>query len=118
MPAYDRLKLLLISGKSGIILPRWPGNVRELKNLTERLAVTVRDRIVLPVHLPLEIVSGTPTPRKDRSLGGRMLKDIEREAIEQTLRQVTSHREKAAKLLGISPRALRYKIKEYGITVD
>jgi two-component system response regulator AtoC len=96
----------------------WPGNVRELKNLTERLAVTVRDRILLPIHLPLEIVNGTPTPRKDRSLAGRMLKDIEREAIEQTLRQVTSHREKAAKLLGISPRALRYKIKEYGITLE
>jgi transcriptional regulator with PAS, ATPase and Fis domain len=96
----------------------WPGNVRELKNLTERLAVTVRDRILLPSHLPGEVVNGTPAPRRDRSLAGRMLKDIEKEAIEQTLRQVTSHREKAAKLLGISPRALRYKIKEYGISVD
>jgi two-component system response regulator AtoC len=31
---------------------------------------------------------------------------------------VTSHREKAAKLLGISARALRYKIKEYGISIE
>jgi transcriptional regulator with GAF, ATPase, and Fis domain len=95
----------------------WPGNVRELKNLAERLAVTVRDRLVLPRHLPLEVTTATPSPRRDRSLAGRMLKEIEKEAIEQTLRQVTSHREQAAKLLGISPRALRYKIKEYGISI-
>ncbi|MFZ5876559.1 MAG: sigma-54 interaction domain-containing protein [Nitrospirota bacterium] len=96
----------------------WPGNVRELKNLAERVAVTVRDRVVLPTHLPPEILNETPIARRDRSLAGRLLREVEREAIEQTLRQVTSHREKAAKLLGISARALRYKIKEYGILVD
>lgn len=96
----------------------WPGNVRELKNLAERLAVTVRDQIVKPGHLPPEIQDGRLLSRRDRGLAGRMLKDIEKQAIEQTLRQVTSHREKAATLLGISPRALRYKIKEYGISID
>jgi DNA-binding NtrC family response regulator len=96
----------------------WPGNVRELKNLAERLAVTVRDQTILPDHLPQDIVDGRPVPRRDRALAGRLLRDIEKEAIEQTLRQITPHREKAAKLLGISPRALRYKIKEYGIVVE
>lgn len=96
----------------------WPGNVREIKNLAERLAVTVRDRVVLPTHLPPEIFNETPSARRDRGLAGRTLRDIEREAIEQTLRQVTTHREKAARLLGISPRALRYKIKEYGIVME
>jgi two-component system response regulator AtoC len=46
---------------------------------------------------------------------GSPLKDIEREAIRRTLTEVANHREKAAKLLGISLRALQYKIKEYGI---
>ncbi len=46
---------------------------------------------------------------------GSSLKDIERETIRRTLAEVTNHREKAAKLLGISLRALQYKIKEYGI---
>jgi two-component system response regulator AtoC len=96
----------------------WPGNVREIKNLAERLAVTVRDRVVVPTHLPPEILSETPSIRRDRSLAGRTLRDIEREAIEQTLRQVTTHRENAARSLGISPRALRYKIKEYGIVME
>ena len=46
---------------------------------------------------------------------GTSLKQIEREVIQRTLAEVTNHREKAAKLLGISLRALQYKIKEYGI---
>jgi two-component system response regulator AtoC len=46
---------------------------------------------------------------------GSSLKDVERETIRRTLAEVTNHREQAAKLLGISLRALQYKIKEYGI---
>jgi DNA-binding NtrC family response regulator len=44
---------------------------------------------------------------------GSSLKDIERETIRRTLAEVTYHREKAVKILGISLRALQYKIKEY-----
>ena len=40
---------------------------------------------------------------------------VDIEKIRRTLTEVTNHREKAAKLLGISLRALQYKIKEYGI---
>ena len=46
---------------------------------------------------------------------GNPLEDIEKEVIRRTLVEVTNHREKAAKLLGISLRSLQYKIKEYGI---
>jgi transcriptional regulator with PAS, ATPase and Fis domain len=48
---------------------------------------------------------------------GTPLEDIEREVIRRTLVEVTHHREQAANLLGISVRALQYKIKEYGIEV-
>ncbi len=96
----------------------WPGNVRELKNLAERLVVTVSDRVILPGHLPSEILDGLSPAGKGYGLAGRLLRDVEKDAIEQTLREVTSHREKAARILGISPRALQYKIKEYGIVVE
>jgi two-component system response regulator AtoC len=46
---------------------------------------------------------------------GTSLDQLEREVIQRTLTEITNHREKAAKLLGISPRTLQYKIKEYGI---
>ena len=93
----------------------WPGNIRQLRNLMERLVVTVKDATLQPEHLPEEIqVSKEDTPTMLVTLGSS-LEEIEREAIRRTLAEVTNHRERAAKLLGISLRALQYKIKEYGI---
>jgi DNA-binding NtrC family response regulator len=93
----------------------WPGNIRQLRNLIERLMVTVKDPVIEPEHLPEEIQAGTEHARTMVVSVGSTLKAIEREAIRRTLAEVTNHREKAAKLLGISLRALQYKIKEYGI---
>jgi DNA-binding NtrC family response regulator len=93
----------------------WPGNIRQLRNLTERLVVTVKDPVIEPEHLPEEIQASSEDARTMVVSLGSPLKDIEREAIRRTLTEVTNHREKAAKLLGISLRALQYKIKQYGI---
>jgi DNA-binding NtrC family response regulator len=93
----------------------WPGNIRQLRNLMERLVITVRDSGIQPEHLPEEIQASKEDARTMLVALGSSLKDIERETIRRTLAEVTNHREKAAKLLGISLRALQYKIKEYGI---
>lgn len=93
----------------------WPGNIRQLRNLIERLVVTVKDTVIEPTHLPEEIQASREDARTMMVSLGSPLKEIEREAIRRTLTEVTNHREKAAKLLGISLRALQYKIKEYGI---
>jgi len=93
----------------------WPGNIRQLRNLMERLVITVRDSGIQPEHLPEEIQASKEDARTMLVALGSSLRDIERETIRRTLAEVTNHREKAAKLLGISPRALQYKIKEYGI---
>jgi DNA-binding NtrC family response regulator len=93
----------------------WPGNIRQLRNLVERLVVTVKDPLIEPGHLPEEIQASTADARTMVVALGSPLKDIERETIRRTLTEVTNHRERAAKLLGISLRALQYKIKEYGI---
>ena len=93
----------------------WPGNIRQLRNLIERLVVTVKDSVIEPAHLPEEIQASREDARTMVVSLGSPLKDIEREAIRRTFTEVTNHREKAAKLLGISLRALQYKIKEYGI---
>ena len=93
----------------------WPGNIRQLRNLIERLVVTVKDAVIEPEHLPEEVQASREDARTMVVSLGSPLKEIEREAIRRTLIEVTNHREKAAKLLGISLRALQYKIKEYGI---
>lgn len=94
----------------------WPGNIRQLRNLMERLVVTVKEATIQPDHLSEEIQTSKQDQRTMTVTLGRSLEDIEREVIRRTLTQVTNHREKAAKLLGISLRTLQYKIKEYGIT--
>lgn len=93
----------------------WPGNIRQLRNVIERLVVTVKNIVIQPEHLPEEIQASKEDSRTMVISLGSSLKDIEREAIRRTLAEVTNHREKAARLLGISLRALQYKIKEFGI---
>jgi two-component system response regulator AtoC len=93
----------------------WPGNIRQLRNLLERLVITVRESTIGPEHLPEEIQVSREDARTMVVTLGTSLEEIEKEVIRRTLAEVTSHREKAAKLLGISLRALQYKIKEYGI---
>ncbi len=93
----------------------WPGNVRELRNVMERLTVTVQDDTIHPTHLPAGIqFPGTASKVITLPLG-RPMREIEREVIRRTLQEITSHREKAASILGISPRALHYKLKRYGL---
>ena len=93
----------------------WPGNIRQLRNLMERLVVTVKDTTIQPNHLPEEIQASKEDTRTMIITLGTPIEQIERDVIERTLKEVTNHREKAAKLLGISLRTLQYKIKEYGI---
>jgi DNA-binding NtrC family response regulator len=93
----------------------WPGNVRQLRNTIERLVITCRETIVDVEHLPdflrdYDRNSTTFTVRP-----GTPLAEVERMLIRQTLTHVTSNREDAAKALGISRRALQYKLKEYGL---
>lgn len=93
----------------------WPGNIRQLRNLLERLVVTVREGMIQPQHLPEEIQASKEDIRTIIVTLGNSLGEIEKEVIRRTLVEVTNHREKAAKLLGISLRSLQYKIKQYGI---
>ena len=93
----------------------WPGNIRQLRNLLERLVVTVREEMIQPQHLPEEIQASKEDIRTMVVTLGNPLEEIEKEVIRRTLIEVTNHREKAAKLLGISLRSLQYKIKQYGI---
>ncbi|MBK5293441.1 MAG: sigma-54-dependent Fis family transcriptional regulator, partial [Acidobacteriia bacterium] len=93
----------------------WPGNVRELRNLMERLIVIVSGTLIHPDDLPEEY-HPSQTARRDMEIPiGQPLAKVEEMVIRKTLAEVTSHREKAARILGISPRALHYKLRRYGI---
>lgn len=91
----------------------WPGNVRELRNAMERAALLSRGEMILPEHLPARVratvESITPMPASD----AQRLEEIERNAIIQALREHENNRTETAKALGISRRALLYKLQRF-----
>ena len=92
----------------------WPGNVRELKNALEAGTVLCRNGILHPIdlqHSGLPEVHARPTPAGD----ALSLEESERNAILRALQQAGWVQKDAAQLLGISRRAIHYKIKKYGI---
>jgi len=97
----------------------WPGNVRELKNCIESMVV-LSDRNKLDVDDISEEIREQSSPRTTAivpltSLAGKSLEELEIEHIRNTLQLTNGNREQAAKILGIAPRTLYRKLKEYGL---
>ena len=92
----------------------WPGNVRELKNAIAAGTVMCHGNELCPEDLHL---SGLPTmdAPDDAGLDSFSLEDTERNAIVRALKQTGGVQKDAAELLGISRRAIHYKIKKYDI---
>ena len=92
----------------------WPGNVRELQNAVERAVVLSADPVLQPEHFSF----GGPVTRRDAGQGpalavGTTVAEMERQLILATLDDCAQNRTQAAKVLGISVRTLRNKLKEY-----
>ena len=93
----------------------YPGNVRELENIIERAVVIARGSLVSTRDLPFS-AEPIPSGREEKiSLG--TLKDsveaLERKMILVAMEKTKNHQTRAAELLGISERMLRYKLKKY-----
>jgi DNA-binding NtrC family response regulator len=99
----------------------WPGNVRELRNAMERAALLSRSEVILPDHLPTRVrAAGDQGPRR-ASGDQERLDEIERQAVLGSLRLHGSNRTETARALGISRRALIYKLqkwRELGFSFD
>jgi len=91
----------------------WPGNVRELRNSMERAVLLSRSELILPEHLPTRVRAAAEHPGARESGDRERLDEIERQAIMQALRQHDQNRTETARVLGISRRALIYKLQKW-----
>jgi DNA-binding NtrC family response regulator len=92
----------------------WPGNVRELKQILRTALILSSDTTIQPEHLQLE-QEKSETGQEESSPTSLSLEDSERTTILRALEQSGWVQVRAAKLLGISRRAMHYKIKKFGI---
>jgi DNA-binding NtrC family response regulator len=93
----------------------WPGNIRQLRNVIERLVVTCASPTIEVADLPDFLQAHDRSAPGFDVRPGMSISDAEKLLIRQTLTHVTSNREEAARLLGISRRSLQYKLKNYGL---
>ena len=93
----------------------YPGNVRELENLIERAVVLTRDEVIGAGDLPLSLTEGEKETGDGASLTAAV-EGLERRLIRDALARADGVQTRAAELLGISERVLRYKLKKYGLS--
>jgi DNA-binding NtrC family response regulator len=89
----------------------WPGNVRELRNAMERAALLSGGELILPEHLPARLRTAAEAAGQSPPVDAQRLEEVERQAIIQALRKNNFNRTDTAKALGISRRALIYKLQ-------
>jgi two-component system response regulator PilR (NtrC family) len=97
----------------------YPGNVRELENILERAVTLCANDRIEPGDIQLRSQAGVELDELDEvpaadGLSGQ-LEHIEREAIVKALEQTRYNKTRAAELLGMSFRQLRYRVKKLGI---
>lgn len=120
----------------------WPGNVRELENTVKSAAVLSRADVILPEHLPPDILNYKGKSQSTQSRLETVLDSVLKETVKDTvmqardglydevidavdralikcvLEEVEDNQTKSAKLLGISRTTLLQKIKKLGIEVN
>lgn len=96
----------------------YPGNVRELENIMERAVVITRGSLIQTEDLPF----GLRSPKEDhqepmQEAGGLRVavESLEKRLIERAMAEAQFNQSRAARLLGLSERMLRYKLKKYGL---
>jgi len=101
----------------------YPGNVRELENIIERAVVITRSPTIVGEDLPFregivsagESAHSNDVSQQETGMLRGSIDDLERKLIIDAMSKAGDHQTKAAELLGISERMLRYKLKKYGL---
>jgi len=96
---------------------RWPGNIRQLANTIERAVILEDDVLIDTSNLSLPVEKKPTADGENHTPKGKgSLVDQEKELILNALEECLWVQKNAAAKLGVSPRALNYKVKKFGIT--
>lgn len=110
--------------QSALTLYHWPGNVRELGNVMERAVALCGADMVgledLPENIrhckqesgPVSTAAHVPDEGMDME---RLIADLEIDLLKQALEKSRYSQKKAARLLGLTPRSLRYRLQKHGL---
>jgi Nif-specific regulatory protein len=105
----------------------WPGNVRQLQNTIERMVILSKKDVLTPEDLPKDIkIDKKPVKKPETHFANikttpsklelpKTVEEIEKEAIINALEKTNYVVKHAAKLLGMTPRQVRYRMEKYRI---
>jgi DNA-binding NtrC family response regulator len=96
----------------------WPGNIRQLANTIERAAILEETLWIQSENILLPEFTHVKPPEESPIPAAQSLDHQEKEIIIRALEESLWVQKEAANRLAITPRALNYKIKKYGITHD
>jgi two-component system response regulator PilR (NtrC family) len=115
-------KVVKISEQALGLLARyaWPGNVRELENVIERAVALEVTEAILPDRLPEALRGGSLGPAPDVAIGpgfnlDEHLRELEGRLLMEALDKAQGDRTDAARILGVTPRSLRYLIQKHAL---
>jgi transcriptional regulator with PAS, ATPase and Fis domain len=94
--------------REALLLYHWPGNVRELRNALERAAILCEGGLISAEHLSLQLRRQPPPAATTTNLPR-----VERDTIEQVMRDCGWNKSKAAKRLGLSRTQLYVRLRKY-----
>jgi DNA-binding NtrC family response regulator len=94
----------------------WPGNVRELQNIIERACALAKGKVLEAADIHLDLRPARSANGSENFLPpGMTLEKWEDEMIREALRRANGNKSQAARLLGLSRNALRYRLSKIGI---
>jgi DNA-binding NtrC family response regulator len=93
----------------------WPGNVRELQNVIERACALSKGPLLEPADIHLDTRASKAANGAGFLPDGMTLEQWEDEMVKEALRRANGNKSQAARLLGISRNALRYRLSKIGI---
>jgi Nif-specific regulatory protein len=123
---HGRRLVLAKDALEALVAHDWPGNVRQLRNVLERLVVAHGEGVVRASDLEWLTATATPTPTSTPTATptstptspSTSTAPSEQARIEEALARAGHVQARAARLLGMSVRQLRWRIAKYGIAVE